>query len=543
MEENKFKEKTIGQLQGLKFVIPAYQRGYRWTETEVKALLNDINDFKDENGEKQYCIQPLIVRWKAQEGKYEVVDGQQRLTTIYICLKKISEMFREGIKISKIPYELEYATRPESKNFLENISSRHNDDSNIDFYYMGKAYEVIEEWLNTHSDSIFTIWTKLINYTVFIWNEIPENSKPIEMFTKINLGRIKLTNSELIKALLLSKDNFKCKNVEKEEYREIEKQQSEISSEWNKVEQGLQNDLFWSFLSNKEPTGPRIDMIFDLLADDYNEFGIDKKEKNYSFLVFYEIFKRSKNKAKLAKDIWNSVNAVYEEFLDWYNDLNKYHIVGYLTSIGKSLKEIYDISNAKSKKSEVESEFIRKIEESASIKKVYNPEIDEKNPYIDLYYNKSNDKHHIRNILLFFNIATLYCKSEKQYRFPFDLYHYKEKWDIEHIHATHSEEEGEADDNIQNLTLLDYKTNREYDYSNKPFSEKRKKIIEKDSNGRFVPICTKNVFLKVYSKEIINDIWDDDAKNDYMIEMIKKIKEFFEYGKKEYGGENNGGKQ
>lgn len=148
----------------------------------------------------------------------------------------------------------------------------------------------------------------------------------------------------------------------------------------------------------------------------------------------------------------------------------------------------------------------------------------------NISYDNSNDRRKIRKLLLLFNIATLVCKSEKQYRFPFDIYKGetadKIKWDIEHIHAT-ADETAEADDNIGNLTLLDAQTNRSYQHA--PFIEKRKIIIERESKGLFVPLCTKNIFLKVYSKNLSNmDIWETEDKKDYIDAMNDTLEFFFE---------------
>ncbi|MFR2192883.1 MAG: DUF1524 domain-containing protein, partial [Streptococcus sp.] len=89
----------------------------------------------------------------------------------------------------------------------------------------------------------------------------------------------------------------------------------------------------------------------------------------------------------------------------------------------------------------------------------------------ELSYGTKNKT--IKSTLLLFNLVTLINKSEKQYRFPFDIYK-KEKWDIEHIHAT-ADETAEADDSLANLTLLDANTNRSY--GNSPFDQKRRIII------------------------------------------------------------------
>ena len=87
MTENniQLEERLVGEIKG-EFSVPSYQRGYRWDDSQVNQLLNDII----ENGNKTYCLQPLVVRKKA-EGVFELIDGQQRLTTIYILLKYIKD--------------------------------------------------------------------------------------------------------------------------------------------------------------------------------------------------------------------------------------------------------------------------------------------------------------------------------------------------------------------------------------------------------------------------------------------------------------------
>lgn len=82
-------EKRIEDLKGLKFNVPSYQRGYRWTEHEVTTLLEDLYTHSKQNRDYKYCLQPLIVK-KVSDNTYDVVDGQQRLTTIFIFLKFMS---------------------------------------------------------------------------------------------------------------------------------------------------------------------------------------------------------------------------------------------------------------------------------------------------------------------------------------------------------------------------------------------------------------------------------------------------------------------
>ena len=97
--ENILELKTLNELQQYKFYIPSYQRGYRWKSYEVKDLLNDIADFQprliDDTDEKTwYCLQPIVIK-NMSNLEYEVIDGQQRLTTIYLILHYLNQDFVE----------------------------------------------------------------------------------------------------------------------------------------------------------------------------------------------------------------------------------------------------------------------------------------------------------------------------------------------------------------------------------------------------------------------------------------------------------------
>ncbi len=496
-------KKTIGDLKGHRFFVPSYQRGYRWTEFEVTALLDDVSECPTD-GDKKYCIQPLIVK-KREDGSFEVVDGQQRLTTIYIFMKIAEQEIRSAVP----PFELNYETRENSGSFLKKLSDgTSSDDSNIDFYHIGRAYRNMNHWLESQPDKSVAIQelnTKIRKSVFFIWYELPQESDPITMFTKVNLGKIPLTNAELIKALLLNKDNFG---------EDTSKQQTEISIAWDRIEQGLREDSFWYFLNEKEQSNTRIDMLFDLLAKKYNSNTrnpIDISQNYFSFLVFSAILKNAKGKeSEFVHTLWGDVEKLYAEFRDWYNDLNKYHIIGYLIATGTTTSEIFSLTRDK-RKSSVAADLLLK----AKIK--YD---DLETLALDTVAHKKK----IRQLLLLFNIATLVCKSEKQYRFPFDIFK-SEQWDIEHIHAT-ADETDDADDSLGNLTLLDCRTNRSY--KDEQFIEKRKIIIERESKGLFVPLCTKNVFLKVYSENLDEmEIWNEKDKAEYVSAIKQTLDTFF----------------
>ena len=146
---NNISIKTISELLKCNFHIPSYQRGYRWTEQQVTDLLNDINEFSPKeiaNSDEKtwYCLQPIVVKQK-DENEWDVIDGQQRLTTIYLILYYLNQRYTEEGKVKL--FELEYETREGSANYLKNeLGKIEKDNSNIDYFHISIAYQTIKGW-------------------------------------------------------------------------------------------------------------------------------------------------------------------------------------------------------------------------------------------------------------------------------------------------------------------------------------------------------------------------------------------------------------
>ena len=103
MTEQAITLKTVNELKlddegkPQRYFIAAYQRGYRWTPLQVTQLLEDIREFtkrRNPQPEDFYCLQPLVMR-VSEEGGYEVVDGQQRLTTLMLISRHFNERLTE----------------------------------------------------------------------------------------------------------------------------------------------------------------------------------------------------------------------------------------------------------------------------------------------------------------------------------------------------------------------------------------------------------------------------------------------------------------
>ena len=110
--------------KGAHYVIPLYQRAYAWEDEEIKQLIDDINDTT-----RDYYIGSLIVaKIKGQEEQYEVVDGQQRLTTLYLLLHYLASLGGWSGEVGKT---LTFSCRQKSNDTLERIQDLLSDGKSL----------------------------------------------------------------------------------------------------------------------------------------------------------------------------------------------------------------------------------------------------------------------------------------------------------------------------------------------------------------------------------------------------------------------------
>lgn len=373
IEENiQLEEKLVGKIEG-EFFVPSYQRGYRWDESQVTALLNDVY----ENGEKPYCLQPIVVR-KGDDSRYELIDGQQRLTTLFIIYKFMKTIF----PVVELKYSLIYETRKENQEFFDNMDDEENANSNIDFYFIHQAYRTVKNWFSakgaTQSIYIVTDFLKRFDNSVkVIWYELQaaDEKEAIALFTRLNIGRIPLTNAELVKALFLCQTDQVTKS-----------KQMEISLQWDTIERELHDDDLWYFLTKKNAVtyATRIELLFDFMAGK----GDDEREQFFTFLHF---IKQREN----LLELWDGILRYYYRLKEWYKNDKLYHKIGYLVATGTSTIDLLMNETKELKKSAMDALLDDKIRQS----------IDSKKPYSELSYQ--NDPGIITNILLLFNVISL----------------------------------------------------------------------------------------------------------------------------------------
>lgn len=594
MNENEKKNpdlRKVGEISG-HFFVPSYQRGYRWGRHEVEVLLNDIYvECGRQNVGEKYCLQPIVIKEKIApdnpeeglpptgEAYYELIDGQQRLTTLYLIY-----LFLKKNKGVEPRFSLAYQTRPGSTNYLQNPTPDKNDD-NIDYFYMYEAYLCIEEWFRNAAENTVDrqvmgvaddIYRYLRNQVHVIWYDAGTEDS-ISLFTRLNAGRIALTNAELVKALLLKSSGDSLDD----KYRQIE-----ISTQWDMIERDLQNDAFWAFLTNQPVSNypTRIELLFDLLAQKAEE----EKDRFFTFLYFRDYLDRQNHAdAKNVNDlegkkgtlaVWASVLDLYHLLREWFDCRYRYHKVGYLIATGDNLGELVKIASGDEglTKTGFLSFLDKRISERLDLDEATARSLD---------YLKNYDA--CERLLLLFNVETVCQLKHSKELYPFNS-HKDEGWSLEHIHAQNAdpmkteeewrswlidsmeslksiprldqdkeiaksvlvneidtvlaksrverkdfeplvrrtmefldaEDTNEGVHSIVNLALLSGKVNSSL--NNAAFQAKRLRIINLDHKGEFIPLCTRRVFLKYYTQADSQQLfrWSREDQDSYLNAML-----------------------
>lgn len=568
----------------VRYFVPAYQRGYRWSQVQVTQLLDDIWDFiqSSENRDRSvfYCLQPLVVR-RTGDGSYEVVDGQQRLTTLFILLAHRREII--GL-LGKSSFRIGYETRDPT--FLDDIDLARADE-NADFYHISEAWRAIDAWVKSHN-SMHGL--KLLQHLLnddeagrnvrVIWYELAQGDDAIAAFTRLNVGKIPLTEAELIRALFLRRAADDERGAAAGAPGRLSLR---IAYEWDQIEKRLQDDALWYFLQNANVgDANRIGLVFRLAAriagrDDAADYSV--------FTYFANAFSNEHS----AEREWQRVKELFMALEEWFEDRELFHILGFvLQRAGGGTDVIAGLLS--------ESQRSGKVAFAASLRGRVFRTLLRKNPDAMTAVEVTEEvgsmcrsvgygDPRIRELLLLFNIAALLESEKSNIRFQFDSFK-RESWDIEHIRSvsdlrpdsaneqdewlrhclaflvsstssgaaeladrikkylaadratredfdkidgdllTHFGEKTEEPDHaLGNLTLLDSRTNRSY--KNAVFAVKREQLLLRDRSGVFVPLCTRNVFLKSYSLEVGNAMfWTNSDARDYVNTIAQTLTQF-----------------
>ncbi len=612
------------------FSIPSYQRGYRWESTEaggedeqeakqVDDLLNDLTYFVTSNPHKKanYYLQPLMVKPRLlADGSYEwdVLDGQQRLTTMLLVLKCLKERLYGGQQFGL--YELKYANRKQldfNRITFDRASADYDfpmANENLDSYYVRKAKDRIERWYDnelSNNPSLSDKFKEMLFYpdetrgvnsspalrAKFIWYNVQalqlgapqlngNRQHDIEVFNRLNRGKISLTDSELIKALFLL-----CIKVAPA-YGSSLLTPETLVRKWDDMGKKFQNEEFWNMIAPKGADySNRLDLLFDFIKD------CSGNGKGSAYRFYYKKMHGLFTSPDINKveELWTEVKQYFDTLCKWHENVHKHNFIGYLIENGEELANIYSSPDLETK-----------IRKGLGLENV--DEIDTLRYYDNEGYKK------IRKVLLLFNVLT--CDKFGQ-KFPFNLYRDK-TFDVEHVNSQTDNpiekidekiawvkqqaipclwiDRNETDTNgiltsgareardlitegvqflrdvklnnnrdtgskfkgyrtaveyyyasgnrntgmfekdaIGNLALLNSSINREY--KNALFPQKLRTLKRSDQEGVYIPLCTKYMFLKYYSNPQANVSafsmmrWRQEDQDEYTEAIKESIRKIF----------------
>lgn len=410
---------TFGR--GNRYLIPDYQRGYKWTVAEVRKLLEDVADFRKQAGRDYYCLQNLtLVRSGDDPHLIKVVDGQQRLTTstiiisylrticpiedVDICLnfgdrkKNTTQRFLEekilngqlwrDVADIKDKKELDIVKNeiwlnPHPKKLAEELHKVFGcselkekfgvlDYDHSDIFHLFCAAMTVAAYLRKVSEAeVGNFAEKFLREVRFLHNIIDDPSSQsviltgeslieAEIFSKINGFRVPLDGADLLRAIFIT-------NVARESAPagEIER---EVWLNEVRIKIGLELDQMNAWWH--ESRHQRYFKILDKVVDPASSFDAMRYPINH----LYRLFVASKGESciyldRFERPIEGSVAKLYSEVLqfhaemkDWFEDVPFYHLAGFLAGqCGVEFKTLYNLRRSARNRRNLVSELKRRI--------------------------------------------------------------------------------------------------------------------------------------------------------------------------------------
>jgi hypothetical protein len=296
------------------YIVPDYQREYVWTDKEVHQLLDDINEQVDADSTREYFIGTVLVSPTDQKNHYEVIDGQQRLTTFFLLLCTVKHLLQEDLMrqtvsglISTTYIDSDGAARtslklePRYENAGEVMAELVHLDAEPQTARAGiqkagissfgslenliNAYGTIYRYLQANYDDASKLkkyWGYLANNVVFIQIST-DVSSALKIFETINERGIGLNPMDLLKNLL---------------FTQVKQQQfTQLKDEWKKITKPLEKGkekplrfLRYFLMANyaiKNRRGDAVvreDEIYDWFVDKNNAALCDYASKPFDFI-------------------------------------------------------------------------------------------------------------------------------------------------------------------------------------------------------------------------------------------------------------------
>lgn len=381
--------------------IPEYQRGYKWTAANVIQLLEDLKNFKKSDNDQFYCIQNITITKQKLNDSWcmNVIDGQQRLTTLFILISYLQRNMKDKI-ISPSANILKYSIRESSDKFLhESVLTGNIWDNDIDintartkdqFYIMAVA-KAIQDWFSKNYLETKTVLDDL----VLIVNKVPPGNEET-VFASLNGGKVDLDGADLVRAILITRAaKQKYPSIlSREQLHQIANDDIDLNINISVSSRGKINEF-------RVKLGVEIDEMNrwwsqNNIKDYFEQLLPNKISKNKSFkyrqypidLLYYAFYEANKSKLLGLKEgesldlrvfengidlngqsgddhleFYNAIREFHMTMMDWYNHDEIYNLIGYLMYNFKDNKITFDLLWKLWLESESKDEFIFNLKE------------------------------------------------------------------------------------------------------------------------------------------------------------------------------------
>lgn len=378
------------------FNIPEYQRGYKWTVDNIIQLLEDLKGFKQNSSDEFYCLQNITITKTNINGHscFNVIDGQQRLTTLFILISYIQRNMSNKV-LSAESNILRYSIREETDKFLREsiLTGDYWNDveykpATKDQYYIAEVAKAVAEWFNINNLEERTI----LDHLKLIVNKV-ESGEEETVFASLNGGKVDLDGADLVRAILITR-------AAKQKYPSLisEKTLHQIANDDINLNINIKVSSLGKINEFRVKLGIELDMMNNWWSDRkvrsyFEQLLPNRISQNKSFkyseypidLLYYAFFEAYKDKLAthgntdldlrifengIDKDgeggndhleFYKEVKEFHLTLVDWYNDDEIYNLLGYLMYNYKSASVSFAMLWNEWKLTESKSDFKSKL--------------------------------------------------------------------------------------------------------------------------------------------------------------------------------------
>lgn len=344
--ESNDQDGCLAQYDSKRYYIPAYQRGYKWGSDEfgaVSVLLNDLWDgyqaYKRQE-RKEYYLQYITVKKTEvkinghSESCLEVIDGQQRLTTLSIIISVLNlQLNQKNISIDKLHYAIRenfFSNHIYKKEDLVILLGKtwdeliqDNQNNKQDIFYLFSAAKKVQSFFKDKNSDIIDFIEYLLTKVMLIVNSVESHVDSEKVFKNLNSNRVPLTETELVKALLITKVGRENPLKLRKNFTEILEIRMSLGRQWDEMTLWANKSEIKTFFFNGKEGMQQL-LILTAISMETDDHKLLQKEDEKDYPLFNFFHKNAK-----SSEVYQKLKSIYLTLKDWYANDQIYNLMGF----------------------------------------------------------------------------------------------------------------------------------------------------------------------------------------------------------------------